>query len=58
MKKQAMRWLDSARDDLLLIGEIIDNDDVTHMAAFHSQPSIENSFTAVLEEHETGAPDT
>ena len=44
MKKQAKGWLDSAKDDLLLIGEINDSDNLTHMVAFHSQQVIEKSF--------------
>ena len=44
MRRQAKAWLSSARDDL------------THMAAFHCQQSIEKAFKAVLEEHEKSVP--
>ncbi len=56
MKRQAKGWLDSARDDLLLIEEIIGHDDLTHMVAFHCQQAIEKSFKAVLEENESAVP--
>ena len=35
MKKQAKAWLDSARDDLGVVEEIVNRDDLTHMVAFH-----------------------
>jgi len=56
MKRQAKAWLQSARDDLGVIEEIIDRDDLTHMVAFHSQQAIEKSFKAVLEENEPIVP--
>ena len=56
MTKQARAWLDTARDDLGVIEEIIDRDDLTHMVAFHCQQAIEKSFKAVLEENERIVP--
>ena len=56
MKRQAKAWLDSARDDLGVVEEIINRDDLTHMVAFHSQQAIEKSFKAVLEEYEQIVP--
>jgi HEPN domain-containing protein len=56
MKATTAEWLRSARDDLLVIGEIIDNQALTHMVAFHAQQSIEKSFKAVLEELEGSVP--
>ena len=56
MKKQAENWLKSAKDDLILIEEIINNDLLTHMVAFHSQQAIEKSFKAILEEKEAKVP--
>ena len=50
MKKQAESWLKAAEDDLLVIEKIINNKDLTHMVAFHSQQSIEKSMKAILEE--------
>lgn len=58
MKKQAESWLTAAYDDLLVIIEILDNDDLTHMVAFHSQQAIEKSLKAVLEEEESEVPRT
>ena len=56
MRRQAKAWLDSARDDLTVVAEIIHRDDLTHMVAFHCQQAIEKSFKAVLEEHEQRVP--
>jgi HEPN domain-containing protein len=56
MRRQAEAWLDSARDDLGVVEEIINRDDLTHMVAFHCQQSIEKSFKAVLEEYEKTVP--
>ncbi|MBW1779179.1 MAG: HEPN domain-containing protein [Deltaproteobacteria bacterium] len=56
MKRQAEHWLDSAQDDLTVIEEIIDNEHLTHMVAFHSQQAIEKSIKAVLEEKENHVP--
>ena len=56
MKKQAEGWLDAARDDLLVIEEILDNDLLTHMVAFHAHQAIEKSFKAILEEKESNVP--
>ena len=44
MKRQAKAWLDSARDDLGVVEEIINRDDLTHMVAFHCQQAVEKSF--------------
>ncbi len=56
MKKQAENWLNAANDDLILISEIIQNEQLTHMVAFHSQQAIEKSIKAVLEEKESKVP--
>ena len=56
MKKQTEYWLNSAGDDLMLIQEIIDNEYLTNMVAFHSQQAIEKSIKAVLEEKEGAVP--
>ena len=56
MKRQTEYWLESAKDDILLIEEIIRNEYLTHMVAFHSQQAIEKSIKAVLEEQESHVP--
>ena len=56
MRRQAKAWMDSARDDLGVVEEIIDREDLTHMAAFHCQQAIEKSFKAVLEEYGQTVP--
>lgn len=57
MKKQiAIEWMKASYSDLILISEIIDNDFLTHMVAFHSQQSLEKSFKAILEYHNQTVP--
>lgn len=56
MKKQTEYWLESAKDDLLLIKEIIEKEYLSHIVAFHSQQAIEKSMKAVLEEKESYVP--
>ena len=41
MKKQAENWLQAASDDLSVINEIIQNENLSHMVACHSQQAIE-----------------
>jgi len=56
MKSISSAWLSAAKDDLVLIQEIIRNETLTHMVAFHSQQAIEKSFKALLEEREGIVP--
>ena len=57
-REMAREWLNSASGDLETIGEIIDNSNLTHIAAFHSQQCIEKSIKAVLEYYEINIPKT
>ena len=56
MKKQTEYWLNAAKDDLVLIHEIIQNELLSNMVAFHSQQAIEKSIKAILEEKESKVP--
>ncbi len=56
MKSISAAWLSAANDDLILIQEIIRNETLTHMVAFHAQQAIEKSFKALLEEREGIVP--
>jgi len=56
MKRQTEYWLKAAQDDLIVIREIIRNDSLTNMVAFHSQQAIEKALKAVLEEKENHVP--
>jgi HEPN domain-containing protein len=56
MKASSSAWLVSARDDLTLIREILHNEILTHLVAFHAQQAIEKSFKAVLEEYGSSVP--
>ena len=40
MKSISVAWLSAANDDLVLIQEIMRNETLTHMVAFHAQPSL------------------
>jgi HEPN domain-containing protein len=52
----AQEWLKSAISDLETIEEIIDNEHLTHVVAFHSQQCVEKSFKSLLEYHEMDIP--
>ncbi|MFA5815548.1 MAG: HEPN domain-containing protein [Bacteroidales bacterium] len=54
MKKIASDWLTSAESDLLLIHEIISQENLTHLSAFHAQQAIEKSFKTIIEEFDLG----
>ena len=50
MKENIIKdWLRSSYSDLVLIEEILGNDFLAHMVAFHAQQSIEESFKALME---------
>lgn len=54
MKKTTEAWLQSAESDLLLIDEILANETLTHLSAFHAQQAVEKSFKAIIEEFDLG----
>lgn len=56
MKAITSAWLSAAKDDLLAIDEIINNENLTNIVAFHSQQAIEKSFKALLEKREGVVP--
>ena len=56
MKSTTSAWLVAAKDDLLLVEQICQNEELTHMVAFHAQQAIEKSFKAVLEEFDASVP--
>lgn len=56
MKKITEDWIKSAESDLLLIEEIITNQILTHIAAFHAQQAIEKGFKAIIEEYDLDIP--
>jgi len=43
-------WLKIANDDLLAIEELINNENLTHIASFHAEQALEKVFKALLEE--------
>jgi len=56
MRTATEDWLASARDDLETVEELIDNRQLTHIVAFHTQQCIEKCFKALLEEREERVP--
>jgi len=54
MKNITSEWLKSAESDLILISKIIDDENLTHLAAFHAQQVVEESFKAIIEEFGIG----
>jgi HEPN domain-containing protein len=56
MNANSSAWLVSASDDLTLIREILHNEILTHLVAFHAQQAIEKTFKAVLEEYDRSVP--
>ncbi len=56
MKKASSQWLESAEMDLGSIEQILPREDLTPVAAFHSQQCVEKCFKAVLEEHAQKVP--
>ena len=54
MKEIAEQWLKAAADDLRVVARIAEDEDLTHMVAFHAQQCIEKSLKAVIEECELG----
>ena len=56
MKQITTEWLKSAKDDLMVMEEIVTKEHLTNIVAFHAQQAIEKSFKAVLEEKEKNIP--
>ena len=56
MKKQANSWIEAAAADLLTIQEIINNELLTQIVAFHSQQAIEKCFKAIIEFNDVPIP--
>lgn len=56
MKSITSDWMAAAHDDLELIQEIIHNETLTNLVAFHSQQAIEKSFKSILEEYDGNVP--
>jgi HEPN domain-containing protein len=56
MKRASAQWLESAEMDLGSIEQIVQREDLTPVAAFHSQQCVEKCFKAVLEEYAQKVP--
>jgi len=52
MKSNAKDWLEAAKQDLILVETIINDDYLTGVACFHAQQCVEKSFKAISEECE------
>ena len=56
MKEITSAWLSAADDDLQSLKEILNNENLTNIVAFHAQQAIEKTFKAVLEEYDGVVP--
>ncbi len=56
--KMHIEWLKAARDDLILIQNIYNNPQITHLTAFHAQQVVEKSIKAYLEKRGDVVPKT
>jgi HEPN domain-containing protein len=56
MNPIAEEWFKSAKDDLITVEEIIDNELITNISAFHGQQCIEKCFKALLAEKGSNVP--
>jgi len=44
MNQNSIEWLKAAKDDLDLINKIINESNLTNLAAFHAQQAVEKSL--------------
>jgi len=49
MLKIYEEWIKAANDDLILLNDIIENKNITHLIAFHSQQVVEKTLKAYIE---------
>ena len=56
MLKMYIEWLKAAHDDIVLLGDIQNNSQITNLIAFHSQQAIEKTLKAFLEYHKLKIP--
>jgi HEPN domain-containing protein len=54
--QMAKEWLKASSYDLEVIKEILENENLTHMSAFHAQQALEKVLKAVLEFHTQKIP--
>lgn len=51
MKKITREWLKAAQDDLSVIDRIVEDENLTHIVAFHAQQCVEKCFKGIIEEY-------
>jgi len=56
MKNGTSEWLNSAREDIIVIESVMNNELTTGASSFHAQQCIEKSLKAVLEENRVNIP--
>ncbi|MBU1667628.1 HEPN domain-containing protein [bacterium] len=54
--QMAKEWVKASSYDLQVIREILDNENLTHMSAFHAQQALEKLLKAILEFHNQTIP--
>jgi len=52
----ATEWIKAAYADIVVLEQIVDNDFITHMTAFHSQQCVEKVLKSILEYHSHPVP--
>ena len=57
-KRQALHWLEAAKDDLDTITYLIDDEHLTNIVAFHAHQAVEKSLKALIEYNETSVHKT
>ncbi len=56
MKAITQEWLNYAQTDLLTCKEILNNEQLTNIVAFHAQQTVEKCFKAIIEESNVKVP--
>ena len=56
MRSFTKEWIKASIDDLMTIEQILNNEHLTHIVAFHAQQSIEKVLKALIEEYEIDIP--
>ena len=56
MRSFTKEWIKASIDDLMTMEQILNNEHLTHIVAFHAQQSIEKVLKALIEEYEIDIP--
>jgi HEPN domain-containing protein len=56
MREMAQEWVKAAADDLAAISAMINDDNLTNIAAFHAQQAVEKALKALIENNGESIP--